>query len=102
MIRLVWSEATPSAVQKLYAPLFMGPRAASQPKQGPPRRQFTHSSSVPCWSNATMGNLVSFSTPKSEAANFHALSALDIDKQNVDFSAVNGKVRERPDQAGCG
>jgi hypothetical protein len=49
-----------------------------------------------------MGNLVSFSTPKSEAANFHALSALDIDKQNVDFSAVNGKVRERPDQAGCG
>lgn len=39
-----------------------------------------------------MGNLVSFSTPRSEVQNYHALSALDIDKQNVDFSSLNGKV----------
>lgn len=39
-----------------------------------------------------MGNLVSFSTPKSEATNFHQLSALDIDKAPVDFASLDGKV----------
>lgn len=40
-----------------------------------------------------MGNLVSFTTPKCEATNYHQLSALDIDKQPVDFSSLDGKVR---------
>lgn len=44
---------------------------------------------------ANMGNLVSFTKPRSEVTNYHALSALDIDKQNVDFSSLNGKVRQR-------
>ncbi|EFN56130.1 hypothetical protein CHLNCDRAFT_48733 [Chlorella variabilis] len=39
-----------------------------------------------------MGNLVSFTTPKCEATNYHQLSALDIDKQPVDFSSLDGKV----------
>ena len=41
---------------------------------------------------AAMGNLVSFSAPRSEATNYHQLSALDIDKQSVDFSSLAGKV----------
>ena len=40
----------------------------------------------------TMGNLVSFSTPKSEVSSFHALSALDIDKKTVEFDSLSGKV----------
>ncbi len=39
-----------------------------------------------------MGNIVSFSSPSSEATNFHQLSALDIDKQPVDFASLAGKV----------
>lgn len=39
-----------------------------------------------------MGNLVSFSSPSTEATNFHQLSALDIDKQPVDFASLAGKV----------
>ena len=39
-----------------------------------------------------MGNLVSLSTPKTEASNFHQLSALDIDKQQVQFNTLEGKV----------
>ncbi|PRW39381.1 Cation efflux system related [Chlorella sorokiniana] len=38
----------------------------------------------------TMG--ISFSTPSSDATNFHQLSALDIDKQAVDFASLDGKV----------
>ncbi len=45
-----------------------------------------------CHGPGDMGNLVSFSTPKSDVKNFHELSALDIDKKNVDFSALDGKV----------
>lgn len=33
-----------------------------------------------------------FSSPHSEAKNFHELSALDINKQPVDFSTLSGKV----------
>ncbi len=44
-------------------------------------------------STGKMGNLVSFSTPMSDVSNFHKLSALDIDKQNVDFSTLDGKAR---------
>ena len=40
-----------------------------------------------------------FSTPSTEVTNYHQLSALDIDKQNVDFSTLDGKVR-RPN-LGC-
>lgn len=40
-----------------------------------------------------MGNLVSFSKPKSGATNFHQLSAFDIDKQDVKFSSLDGKVK---------
>lgn len=46
-----------------------------------------------------MGNIVSFSSPSTEATGFHQLSALDIDKQPVDFASLAGKVgagRELP------
>lgn len=46
-----------------------------------------------------MGNIVSFSSPSTEATSFHQLSALDIDKQPVDFASLAGKVgagRELP------
>jgi glutathione peroxidase-family protein len=33
-----------------------------------------------------------FSAPKTEATNFHQLSALDIDKKPVDFASLEGKV----------
>jgi len=32
------------------------------------------------------------STPHSEAKNFHELSALDIDKNAIQFSSLSGKV----------
>lgn len=50
-----------------------------------------------------MGNLVSFTKPRSDVTNYHALSALDIDKKNVDFSSLNGKVWQRlsPQQGFC-
>lgn len=35
---------------------------------------------------------VSFSSPSSEVTNFHQLSALDIDKKEVNFNTVDGKV----------
>ena len=94
MIGVVRGAGTPTAVQGLYIPLFMGPPAASQLQTAtcwPPIHQPLACSLPP---DPKMGNLVSFTTPKSEAANFHALSALDIDKQSVDFSAVDGKVKK--------
>jgi hypothetical protein len=104
MTGMVWSKLTPATVQRLYTPLFMGPNAASQlhtaaclPPIHPLLVRFRF-----CRSDATMGNLVSFTTPKSEAANFHALSALDIDKLNVEFSTVDGKVRNLPSKQGAG
>lgn len=42
-----------------------------------------------------MGNVVSFSTPKTDADNFHQLSALDIDKQAVNFATLDGKASRR-------
>lgn len=33
-----------------------------------------------------------FSTPTSKITNFHQLRALDIDKKEVDFAALEGKV----------
>ena len=33
-----------------------------------------------------------FSTPHTKVTNFHNLSALNIAKQNVDFSSLKGKV----------
>jgi hypothetical protein len=75
--------------------------------QPAPRLQARHksrkvqviSSTVSCADNRAklatdeMGNLVSFSTPKTDVRNYHDLSALDIDKQEVPFSSLKGKVR---------
>lgn len=48
---------------------------------------------------AIMG--MSFSAPSSGVTNYHQLSALDIDKQNVDFKTLDGKVGGAPRPGGA-
>lgn len=40
-----------------------------------------------------MGGMVSLAKPQSAVTNYHELTALDIDKNPVDFKTLRGKVQ---------